>query len=117
MPTNNGAQSPSLSSRDPSTKSIATRLPAHLVAAVDAACEEQGITASELLRALIEQWAYGTTPLAGPDAGYARARSMAAQLAHSALRKALGELPTTHEEATTQLAGYYDELAAERKST
>ncbi len=109
------SNAPSLSSRDPSTKSIAVRLPSHLVSAVEAACEEQGITASELLRALIEQWAYGTTPLAGPDAGYQRARGMAAQIAHAALRRALESLPTTHTDASAMLQGYLGEQAERRK--
>ncbi len=111
MPPNTGA----LSSRDPSTKSIAVRLPAHLVSAVEAACAEQGITASELLRALIEQWAYGSNPLAGPDAGYERARSMASQLAHAALASALKSIPDDHDDAKTMLEGYYTGLAGARK--
>ena len=111
MPSN----APSLSSRDPSTKSIAVRLPAHLVSAVEVACAEQDITASELIRAVIEQWAYGTTPLAGPDAGYQRARGMAAQIAHAALRSALESLPTTHADASTMLQGYLGEQAERRK--
>jgi hypothetical protein len=105
----------SLSSRDPSTKSIAVRLPAHLVSAVEAACAEQDLTASELLRAIIEQWAYGSNPLSGPDAGYQRARGMAAQIAHAALRRALESLPTTHGEASTMLQGYLGEQAERRK--
>lgn len=113
MPSN--AKSATLSSRDPSTRSVAVRLPPHLASAVDAATEEQGITASELIRALIEQWAYGSTPLAGPDAGYERARSMAAQMAHAALRSALGSLPATHDEANAMLEGYQGELAGARK--
>lgn len=110
-----GRTNTGLSSRDPSTKSIAVRLPPHLASAVAAACEEQGITASELIRALIEQWAYGTTPLAGPDAGYQRARGMASQIAHAALRNALESLPASHAEASTMLQGYLGEQAERRK--
>lgn len=104
-----------LSSRDPSTKSIAVRLPPDLVSAVDAACTEQGITASEFMRALVSEWAYGRSQLSGPDEGYAQARSMASQLAHAAIKKALGELPDTHEQAIEMLRGYFGELAGARK--
>jgi hypothetical protein len=83
-------------------------LPADLVAAIDAACDEANITHSEFLRALVEQWAYGKSQLSGPDAGYAQARSIAAQLAHAAVRQALDNLPSTNEEARSMLEGYYN---------
>lgn len=104
-----------LSSRDPSTRSIAVRLPPELASAVDAACAEMGVTPSELLRGLIQQWAYGSSTLAGPDAGYAQARSMASQLAHAALKEALSNIPQSHSEATEMLRGYFEGLAGARK--
>lgn len=113
MPPNTPAQT--LSSRDPSTRSIAVRLPGDLAAAIDAACAEQQITASEFLRGLVSQWVYGSTQLAGPDEGYAQARSMASQLAHAALRQALAQIPESHDEARSMLQGYYGEQAERRK--
>jgi metal-responsive CopG/Arc/MetJ family transcriptional regulator len=104
-----------LSSRDPSTKPIAVRLPADLVAAIDATCIEQGITQSELLRGLVSQWVYGKTQLAGPDEGYAEARSMASRLAHAALKQALTSLPDSHEGARTMLQGFYAEQATQKR--
>jgi len=74
-----------------------------------------GITASELLRDLVRRWAYGESELSGPDHGYAQARSMAAQLAHAALKRALGELPPSHGEAAEMLRGYFGELAGARR--
>ena len=112
MPPNRNAQT--LSSRDPSNKSIAVRLPPDLVAAVDAACAEQGITQSELLRTLVASWAYGESKLSGPDAGYLQGRAMAAQLAHAALRKALESLPSSPDEAHEMLQGYLGEQADRR---
>lgn len=105
----------SLSSRDPTTRSIAVRLPADLAAAVDLACEQNGITASELLRDLVSRWAYGEGQLAGPDHGYTQARSMASQLAHAALKQALAALPDSHEGAAEMLQGYHGQLAGARK--
>lgn len=106
---------PTLSSRDPSTKSIAVRLPADLAAAIEAACKQHGISASEFLRGLVSQWVYGQSQLAGPDEGYTSARAMASQLAHAALRKALAELPDSHEAARTMLAGYQEEQTERRR--
>lgn len=103
-----------LSSRDLTTRSIAVRLPPDLVSAIDAACAEQDITASEFLRGLVSQWAYGKSQLAGPDEGYTQARSMAAQLAHAALKRALGELPSDHDGARSMLEGYYIDQAERR---
>lgn len=111
----NHREQAALSSRDQTTKSIAVRLPSDLASAVAVACEQQGITASELLRALVAQWAYGQSQLAGPDAGYEQARSMASQLAHAALRQALTKLPTSYNEARSMLEGYYAEQANRRK--
>jgi hypothetical protein len=110
-----GSTRGSLSSRDPSTKSVAVRLSPDLASAVDAVCEEQGITASEFLRGLVSSWVYGKTQLSGPDEGYTQAKSMAAQLAHAALRSALASLPESHDGAATMLQGYYAEQAERRK--
>jgi hypothetical protein len=90
-------------------------LPADLANAIEAACAEQNITASEFLRGLVSSWFYGVSQLAGPDAGYAQAKSMASQLAHAALRKALAEIPNEHGEAVTMLQGYYGDQAERRK--
>lgn len=97
----------SLSSRDPTNKPIAVRLPSDLLAAIEAACEEHGITQSEFIRGLISEWAYGKTQLSGPDEGYSQARSMAAQLAHLAVTQAINNLPASHEEALGMLQGAY----------
>ncbi len=104
-----------LSSRDPSTKAIAVRLPPDLLAAIDHACAEQNITHSELLRGLVSQWAYGQSQLAGPDEGYAQARSIASRLAHAALKRALESMPESYEEGRQMLQGYYNEQAAKRR--
>lgn len=104
-----------LSSKDPTTRSIAVRLPQDLAAAIDAACAEQNITHSEFLRALVSSWVYGQSNLSGPDAGYQQARSMASQLAHAAVSKALETLPESHEGAQTMLQGYYQGLADRRR--
>jgi hypothetical protein len=106
---------PNLSSQDPSNRVIAVRLPGDLASAVDAACAEQNITASEFLRGLVSSWVYGKTQLSGPDEGYAQARAMASQLAHAALRKALALVPDSHEGAQEMLQGYYAEQAERRR--
>ena len=108
-------QGGALSSRDPTTRSIAVRLPADLVSAIDVACAEQGVTPSEFLRGLVSSWVYGKTQLAGPDEGYAQARSMAAQLAMAAVKQALAELPEDHDGARSMLEGYYNEAAKRRR--
>ena len=107
----------SLSSRDPSVQSVAVKLPADLIAAIDAACVEQGITKSEFLRGLVSQWVYGKSQLSGPDEGYAQARAMASQLAHAALSRALDGLPDSHETATAMLQGYLTEQANRRRKS
>jgi hypothetical protein len=104
-----------LSSRDPTSKPIAVRLPADLVAAIEHACREHNITASELLRGLVSQWVYGKTALSGPEEGYTEARSMATRLAHAALKEALEKLPLDHGRATEMLNGYYEREREERK--
>ena len=95
-----------LSSRDPSSRPIAVRLPADLVAAVDHACAEHDISPSELIRGIVSQWAYGKTQLAGPDEGYAQARDMAVQIAHAAVQQALEALPDSHSGAKQMLEGF-----------
>lgn len=100
----------SLSSRDPSSKAVAVRLPADLAAAVEHACNENNITASELIRGLVSQWVYGKSQLAGPDEGYAQARSMATRLAHVALKQAIASLPESYDGAQQMLQGYYKEV-------
>jgi hypothetical protein len=105
----------SLSSRDPSTRSIAVRLPSDLSAAIDAYCAEHNTTASELLRGLVSAWVYGESALSGPDAGYTQAKSMASQIAHAALRDALASVPDTHEGAQAMLKGYYESQADRRR--
>jgi len=96
------------------SKSIAVRLPLDLVAAIDAACQEHGITPSEFIRGVVSQWVYGTTQLSGPDEGYAQARSMATQIAHVMMRKvhdalgeAIRELPADHAGAVEMLQGFH----------
>lgn len=94
-----------LSSLDPSSKTVAVRLPADLASAVKLACAQHGMTPSEFLRSLVSEWAYGKTQLTGPDEGYTEARSMATQLAHAALKDALAGLPGDHQAARTMLQG------------
>lgn len=121
MPKNR--RSSALSSLDPTNKVIAVRLPSDLLAAVNQACQEQGITQSEFLRGLVSQWVYGKTQLSGPDEGYAQARSMASQLAHvivrqtmhQALKEAIASLPETHDAAHAMLQGYYNERSERGK--
>jgi hypothetical protein len=97
-----------LSSRTGGSKPIAVRLPNDLAAAVEQGCAEQGVTPSELIRGLVAQWAYGTNALAGPDAGYTEARSMATRLAYAALAQALESLPEEHSAARAMLEGHYN---------
>jgi len=108
-------QGGALSSRDLTTRVIAVRLPPDLVSAIDATCAEQGITPSEFLRGIVSSWVYGKSQLAGPDEGYTQARSMAAQLAMVAVKRALAELPEDHDGARSMLEGYYNEAAERRK--
>lgn len=104
-----------LSSRTGHSKPIAVRLPNDLAAAVEQACEEQGITPSELLRGLVARWAYGhDAPLSGPDEGYKTARSMATRLVHALLAQAIAALPEDHEQARAMLEGHYNERASAR---
>ena len=104
-----------LSSRTGTSKPIAVRLPNDLAAAVEQGCAAQGITPSELLRDLVAKWAYGGSALAGPDAGYTQARSMATRLAHAALAQALDSIPEEHEQARAMLEGHYNARAERRR--
>lgn len=106
-----------LSSRLSTAHTISVRLAPDLAAAVDAACEKQGTTHSEFLRDLISRWVYGESQLSGPDEGYSQARSMATQLAFVALKKALSELPDSHQAARSMLDGYHDKEAHRRRKT
>mgnify|MGYP001599690075 FL=1 len=103
MPKNTGAAS--LSSNDPTTRVIAVRLPADLLAAVDAECSAKDITASEFLRGLVSTWVYGSTSLAGPDEGYAQARALAGRIAHAAVQNALEQIPSDLNGARAMLEG------------
>ncbi len=107
----------SLSSRDPSTQTVAVKLPADLLAALESTCEQQGLTKSEILRGLVSQWVYGKSQLSGVDEGYAQARSMATQLAHVALSRALTALPDSHGAAATMLQGHFEEQAERRRKS
>jgi hypothetical protein len=100
---------------DTGSRPIAVRLPNDLVALVESACAQNGLTISELIRALVTQWASGEVSLSGPSEGYTQARSMASQLAMRALQQALRELPETHEEAVTTLQGLQEDFAEQRK--
>jgi predicted DNA binding CopG/RHH family protein len=109
------ARTSSLSSLDPSSRVIAVRLPSDLLAAVDTECAAKGITSSEFLRGLVSTWVYGDTQLRGPDEGYAQARSMASQIAHGAVQKALDNLPGDHDEARSMLEGYRTDRSNRKK--
>lgn len=96
-----------LSSYNPTSKLVSTRLPADLAAAVEHACREHNISPSELLRNLVSEWVYGKGTLSGPEAGYAEARSMGTRLAFVALKEALKLVPLDHERGVAMLQGHY----------
>jgi hypothetical protein len=77
---------------------IAFRLPADLDEAVRERALAEGLSMSEMLRSIVSQWAYGSTPSA--DAGYFQARGVAVAAAHEVLRKVFDQfLPTSYEQA------------------
>ncbi len=94
------------SSRDPSAKTLAVRLSGDLCSAVEDACAQQGITTSEFLRELIQNWCYGKSALQAPSDGYRQARAMATQLANIAVSQALQSLPDTVEGAAQMLSDF-----------
>ena len=73
------------------------RIPADLDEQFRMQCDAVGMNASEAIRLLITQWIGGQAPTV--EEGYAEARSIAAQLAHAVVTRALQELPETAEEA------------------
>ena len=77
---------------------MCVRFPEDLDAALRARAEAEGLSPSELLRALAQQYVYNEQP--SVDAGYMHARSLAIKLAHEAVSRAVDEhLPRTYEEA------------------
>lgn len=77
---------------------LAVRLPDDLDALVRSRAESESLTTSELLRSIVSQWAYGTTPSVGE--GYFAARNVAIKAARVALAHAFAEaMPETYEEA------------------
>jgi hypothetical protein len=76
---------------------ICVRLPEDLDVAIRTRGAAEGLSPSEMLRSIITQWAYGSTP--SVDEGYRQARSIAVRLAHEAIARAFDQLPEGYEEA------------------
>lgn len=82
---------------------ICSRLPSHLVDALEADASQQGLDRSEILRAIVEAYYFGTTPIAGADAGYHQGRRLAVQLAYRLLQHAQQALPDDFDAAMAWL--------------
>ena len=82
---------------------ICSRLPPHLVDALDADAAQQGLERSEVLRNLIEAYYFGGAVPQSADAGYLQARRIATRLAHTVLRNTLRDLPPDFDQAMAWL--------------
>ena len=83
---------------------ICSRLPPDLDAAVRDRAMAEGLSPSEMLRLIVQQWAYGS--MATADEGYFQARQLAQHLAHVVLQAAINQLPQTYEEAMAIIKQY-----------
>lgn len=79
-----------------SNNTICAKLPEDLLYAVTDRAEAEGISISELIRAVLTQFIYGTTPAVGE--GYDQAKRLATQIAYKALADSLEYLPATVED-------------------
>jgi len=76
---------------------ICAKFPDELLALAEDRALAEGITISELLRAVMTQFLLGNVPAV--TEGYQQAKSTALFLAHTMLQQALAMLPETVEEA------------------
>lgn len=79
-----------------SANTICAKLPEDLLYAVTDRAEAEGISISELLRAVLTQFIYGTTPAVGE--GYEQAKRLATQIAYKALADSLEYMPESVED-------------------
>ena len=84
------------------TSPICARLPPDLDAALRQRADAEGVTVTELMRAIAYRYVYGAT--SNFEEGYAAGRSLALQLTHYAMASAISDafaehIPQTYEEA------------------
>lgn len=79
------------------TDPICARLPHDLDAAVRMRATSEGLSPSEMLRAIVSQFIYAEVP--ATSEGYLQARALAARLAHEALARTLAQMPDNYDEA------------------
>jgi hypothetical protein len=82
-----------------STPPICSRMPSHVVDMLDADAQQQSLTRTEVINAIVENYYFGGSTLQGADEGYKAARRLAPMIAARALAKAVKEMPETLEEA------------------
>jgi hypothetical protein len=74
-------------------------MPPHVVEMLDADAAQQGLSRTEVINAIVENYYFGSNALVGADAGYMQARKIAPLLAQGLLAEATRNLPETYEEA------------------
>ncbi len=79
-----------------SANTICAKLPEDLLYAVTDRAEAEGISISELIRAVLSNFIYGTQPAVSE--GYDQAKRLATQIAYKALADSLAYMPSTVEE-------------------
>lgn len=84
---------------------ICARLPPHVLDMLDTDAQQQGLTRTEVMNAIIENYYYGGGALQGADEGYKTARRLAPMLAQKMLKKACEELPDDLDAAQALLQG------------
>ena len=86
----------------PQVPPLCVRLPPDLDAAVRERAAREGLSVSEIFRALMSQWVYQQTP--SVDEGYYNARQLAMKLAHEAVSNVIANEPGAFDVATIQQA-------------
>jgi len=81
----------------PKQRRLTARVPDDIIALVNAECERDAVTPSEVIRKALMLYYYGQAQ--GPDIGYMQGRSVGARLLVVLMREVMADLPPSYEEA------------------
>lgn len=73
------------------------KLPDDLAEALRVRADAEGLTVSEVLRAMVQAWVYDERP--SVDEGYRAGRAVGMKMAHIAVSNVISQMPMTYEDA------------------